>query len=213
LSGFCAVRPIWMAVLVALAFTVFGLVGCEGAANDGSEAKSPTDPEQSAGEKTAARRECRPNGPTDSIIADPAGITDKELVKSADNIFVGRVIGKVDGGSPTENTSPLPETSFSVVVERNVRGTLSGTVTVRQAGGCDPRYGRVVIVNDDPLLRAGERVVFSTSEDPSGGTHSIVGHNYGDMRVDTRRQEESIVARLLDGRREYVPYGVAKRGT
>ena len=67
-------------------------------------------------------------------------------------------------------------------------------------------------MNDDPLLRAGERVVFSTSEDPSGGSHSIVGHNYGDMGVDTRRQEDSIVARLLDGRREYVPYGAAKRG-
>ena len=142
MSSYCAARPTCVAALVVLALTVFGPVGCEGAARDGSEAGSPTAAEQSVGEKTAARRECRPDSPTDSIIANPAGITDKELVKRADNIFVGRVIGRVGRRSPAGNTSPLPETSFSVVVERNVSVKLSGTVTVRQAGGCDTRYGR-----------------------------------------------------------------------
>ncbi len=45
-------------------------------------------------------------------------------------------------------------------VERNIKGSLSGTVVVVQHGGCDPRYDRIVLVNGDDLLRPGQKVVY-----------------------------------------------------
>lgn len=203
--------PAWAALLVS-GLVFFALLGC--AANRGGadgESSAERKPEETTGNEPV-RRECEPGGPTDSIVADPDGGMDKTLVRRADNIFVGRVIEKTGERGAAKGGPPLPETYFAVEVERNVKNSLSGTVTVVQAGGCDPRYGRVLLINDDPLLKPGERAVFSTTEyPPPDDTHAIVGSNYGDVRVETRAQEDRIIARLRDDKREYVPFGPARR--
>jgi hypothetical protein len=63
------------------------------------------------------------------VVSDPEYISDEELVRLADNVFVGRVIKRVGYEPPSENTPPLPQTLFSVKVERNIKGSLSGTVS------------------------------------------------------------------------------------
>ena len=200
------------AALLVSGLVFFALLGC--AANRGGadgESSAEKEHRETTGD-VPVRKECKPGGPTDSIIADPDGSMDKTLVRRADNIFVGRVIGRTGERGAARGGPPLPETSFAVEVERNVKNSLSGTVTVVQAGGCDPRYGRVLLVNDDPLLEPGERAVFSTTEyPPPEDTHAIVGSNYGDMRVETRAQEDRIIARLWDDKREYVPFRPAER--
>ena len=197
------------AAMLVSGLVFFALLGC--VANRGDEPSAGKKHQETTGD-ASVRKECKPGGPTDSIIADPDGSVDKTLVRRADNIFVGRVIEKTDERGAAEGGPPLPETAFAVEVERNVKNSLSGIVTVVQAGGCDPRYGRVLLVNDDPLLKPGERAVFSTTEyPPPDDTHAIVGSNYGDMRVETRAQEDRIIARLRDDKREYVPFGTPER--
>ncbi len=203
-----------VATLLALGLAFFALFGCgEAARNDADETSSVNlTRQETTGAGEITKQECAPGESTGGVSAVPAGIVDKQLVRRADNIFVGRVIEKAEERSPAESGGPLPETAFAVKVERNVKGSLSGTVTVVQAGGCDPKYGEVVLINEDPLLKPGERAIFSTGEYSSpADTHYIVGSKYGDMRVETRAQEKSIIARLRDDRKEFVPYRLAKR--
>lgn len=98
--------------------------------------------------------------------------------------------------------SSLPSTAFAVEVEENIKGSLSGTVTVVQAGGCDPRYGRVALVNDDPLLKPGEEAVFTTSKDSTGESYSLVAYKRSHATFETEEQEARIVARFREAKRD-----------
>lgn len=151
-------------------------------------------------------KDCPPGAPTDNIIADPPRVSDEVLMDFADNVFVGRVVEKVGYVPPSEGVPPLPKTRFAVQVERNIKGSLSGTVVVVQEGGCDPRYGRVVLVNNDALLEPGQEAVFSTKKQGADGPHVIVGSNYGDIRVGTESKEAEVVSRLRNARKEAVPF-------
>jgi hypothetical protein len=100
----------------------------------------------------------------------------------------------------------LPQTLFAVKVEKNIKGSLSGTVVVAQDGGCDPRYGRTVLVNNDNLLQPDQEVVFSTRKQSPDGPHQIVGSNYGDIRVGTEEREAEVIAKLRNDKKELVPF-------
>jgi hypothetical protein len=175
-----------------------GLVGC-------GQLATSSDREQTSGEGTSPRADCRPGAPIDNVVSDPEYISDEELVKFADNVFVGRVIKRVGYEPPSENTPPLPQTLYSVKVKENIKGSLSGTVVVVQDGGCDPRYDRIVLVNNDDLLRPGQEVVFSTKRQSPDGPHLIVGSNYGDIEVRTEEQRAKVISRLKNDKKELVP--------
>lgn len=191
-----------VALAVALAFGLVaaGLVGC-------GQVPSGSDREQTTGERTSAQVDCRPGAPVDNVVSDPAYIDDEKLVDFADNVFVGRVIKRVGYEPPSENAPPLPQTLFAVKVEKNIKGSLSGTVVVVQDGGCDPRYGRIVLVNNDNLLQPDQEVVFSTRKQSPDGPHLIIGSNYGDIRVGTEEREAEVIAKLKNDKKELAPFG------
>ena len=89
-------------------------------------------------------------------------------------------------------------------VERNIKGSLSGTVVVVQHGGCDPRYDRIVLVNGDDLLRPGQEVVLSTKKLSPEGPHLIVGSNYGDIEVTTEEQRAKVISKLENDKKDLV---------
>ena len=188
-----------LAAVITFGLIAASLVGC-------GRAPSGSDPEQTAGETTSSQVACRPGAPVDNVVSDPASIDDETLTAFADNVFVGRVIERVGHEPPSENAPPLPQTLFAVEVEQNIKGSLSGTVVVAQEGGCDPRYGRVVLVNNDALLQPGQEVVFSTTEQSPDGPHLIVGSNYGDIRAETREERAEVIARLRNDKKELVPF-------
>ncbi len=171
-----------------------------------TEATSPEasglDPERTVGKKTPLGKACDPDAPIDDIHVDtPLAFADeKRLVAVSDNVFVGRVLRKLREVPPSH--SSLPSTAFAVEVEENIKGSLSGTVTVVQAGGCDPRYGRVALVNDDPLLKPGEEAVFTTSKDSTGESYSLVAYKRSHATFETEEQEARIVARFREAKRD-----------
>jgi hypothetical protein len=184
------------------------LAGCANMAQRGGEGENrpSSDRQRTVSEESSPQEECPPDAPTDNIIADPASVSDRQLMEFADNVFVGRVVEKVGYEQPSQGMPPLPQTKFAVRVEENVKGSLSGTVVVVQEGGCDPRYGRVVVVNNDDLLNPGEEAVFSTKKQGPDGPYLIVGSNYGDIRVGTEREEDEVISNFRNSRKETVPF-------
>lgn len=188
-------KRVALAVVLAFGLLAASLAGC-GRAPAGSDR-----------EQTTAQVDCRPGAPVDNVVSDPPSTDDEKLVAFADNVFVGRVIKRVGYEPPSENVPPLPQTLFSVRVEKNIKGSLSGTVVVAQVGGCDPRYGRLVLVNNDRLLQPDQEVVFSTRKQSPEGPHQIVGSNYGDIRVRTEEDRAMIIDKLRNDEKEIVPFG------
>ena len=66
------------------------------------------------GQRGVQEADCRPGAPIDNVVSDPEYISDEELVRFADNVFVGRVIKRV-GNEPAavREYAPLPQTLFS----------------------------------------------------------------------------------------------------
>ncbi len=157
-------------------------------------------PERTVGEKTSLGKTCDPDAPIDDIRVDtPLAFADeKRLVAVSDNVFVGRVLRKLREVPPSQN--PMPSTAFAVEVEGNIKGSLSGTATVSQGGGCDPKYGRVVLINGDSLLKPGEEAVFATSKDSSGDSYSLVSYKRSHATFETEEQEARLVARFREAK-------------
>jgi hypothetical protein len=195
-----------LAAVLAFGIVAASLAGCGQVAGSNDDGKV-----SSGGERTSSQEKCRPGAPIDTIVSDPPYINDEELIGFADNVFVGRMIKQLGHEPPSENTPPLPQTLFAVKVEKNIKGSLSGTVVVVQDGGCDPRYGRIVLVNDDDLLRTGQEVVFSTKKQSPAGPHLIVGSNYGDIRVGTEEEKAKVISRLKNDKKELVPFDRSNR--
>jgi hypothetical protein len=199
-----------LAALLALGLAAVALVG-RGQVGQGShddDASSGSALERTAGDETASRTGCGPDAQTVNIVTDPSfDVSDKrQLVGYVDNVFVGRVLRKIDNVPPSENVPPLPTTLFAVEVEENIKGSLSGTVTVVQGGGCNPARDQIVLINNDPPLKPGEEAVFSTSEDSPNGPHSMVGDRFSHVTVETERQETQAVARFQAAKRNQIPF-------
>lgn len=141
---------------------------------------------------------------------------EKKLVGFADNVFVGRVVGKTgakpfvasapDGTDPpTGDSTMIPRTQFAVQVLDNVKGDLKGTVTVSQEGGYLPgREDALALVEDDSLLEAGQTVLFATRFDEGKGWHQITTANYGDVRVRGPEERERLVREFETARDKQV---------
>ena len=149
-------------------------------------------------EDTANHAGCGPDAETVNIVTDPVF-----------DVFVGRVVSKLDNVPPSENLPPLPTTLFAVEVEENIKGHLSGTVTVVQGGGCNPARNQVVLINNDPVLKPGEEAVFSTSEDSQDGPHSMVGDRFSHVPVETETQEARVVDAFEAAKRRQIPFDLS----
>lgn len=81
---------------------------------------------------------------------------DRYLVGGSDNVFVGKVITQC--GSKTRYGNP--QTQFTVDVIDNIKGDLTGEVTVCQSGGY--RNDILTIVKGDKLLEPGKSYLFAS---------------------------------------------------
>jgi hypothetical protein len=129
---------------------------------------------------------------------------EKQIVGFADNVFVGRVEEKVgnkpmkgvvraDANSPEGPPAFMPETQFSVEVLDNIKGSLQGTVTVSQVGGDVDFQDAPVKIENDPIMRAGETVLFATRYDEKAGHHQVVSPKFGDVRIEGAAERARVV--------------------
>ncbi|MDT3440126.1 MULTISPECIES: hypothetical protein [unclassified Pseudofrankia] len=102
---------------------------------------------------------------------------EKQVTVFADNVFIGRVIGRV--GSRTEDGL---EVQFKVKVLENIKGALPAEVTVNQQGGYDPAEKRLVVFAGDLPLSSGRTYIFSTRYSKDLGFHTLVPRS-GDINV------------------------------
>lgn len=160
----------------------------------------------------------RPNsvdaGPAGAEVAYSFNPADKrELVATADNVFVGRVVkGRGTVSLPTSSPhAKVPVSRFAVEVLENVKGELRGTVTVSQFGGpvdvVVERGGERVtrrqleLWEGDPLLEAGEVLMLATDYDSADDPHTIVAQPFADRRIRSRIQRDRLVREFKQARR------------
>jgi hypothetical protein len=194
---------ITLAALGIVAVILIGRGQQVGASHDSDEHASNAESERTTVGRAAPRQAgCTPGAPVDNIVVDTSlnAANETQLVNVSDNVFVGQVVRRIDD-APLPEAAPLPTTAFAVEVKENIKGSLSGTVTVVQGGGCDPEYGRVVLINNNPLLVPGQEVLFTTSEDSPGGTHSLASHTYSSVRLETASEKARVVAKFQEAKK------------
>ena len=49
-----------------------------------------------------------------------------------------------------------------------------------------------MFIEDDPLLEAGQEIMFFTRYDEERGWHQIVSAGYGDVRIESEQQEKLV---------------------
>ena len=137
---------------------------------------------------------------------------ERELVGFATHVFVGRVVEKVGKeGAPLSGpgNQAVPRTQFSVAVSRNIKGDLSGEVTVSQSGGYDRAEARAVRVEGDPLLQPGQRRLFATVYDEGEGWYAIAAQPFGDLRIEGDAEQTELVQRFERAREDQMPFDAA----
>ena len=131
---------------------------------------------------------------------------ERKIVGTSSNVFVGRMIAKVgETGGPG---SGEPQTQFDVEVLENIKGSLSGTVTVSQTGGNveyiadrdDPDAGvkkgqkirQLVVFEGDSLLEPGQEVLLATNHDPETNSYEIVSGPYGKTLINDKQERKEL---------------------
>ncbi len=148
------------------------------------------------------------------------------LVGFADNVFLGRVIeelgteeiprsGPGQEAPPQEVDTPArPRTEFSVKVLRNVKGNLSGNVTVSQTGGWveytaqgnnlghgiqpGDQVRELALADGDPLLEPGDLYLFVTRYNEEGGYYQITTPGHGNVPANSPQKRANLVERFTE---------------
>ena len=188
-------RALALVVVVGLA-----LGGCAGQPDVPAEAGATAATEATM---TEATRELAQNQCEDWVIVEHgfSGSDDTDLVGFADDVFVGRVEERVGSSGPSP-ARPFGSTRFRVEVLENVKGRVSGIVTVSQEGVRHPKRGCLMLAEDDPLLEPGQEVLFFTRRDEKRGWHQIVTPGYGDVRIEDEQHREELVRRFERARKD-----------
>lgn len=101
----------------------------------------------------------------------------RSFVGLADNVFVGKV--EAPDGQHVEGRDLY--SLFKVLVISNLKGQLTGQITVSQLGG--NFNGRECLQNDDEILSTGESYLFTTVYSKNIDKHFIAASNYGDIEL------------------------------
>ncbi|MCZ7383191.1 MAG: hypothetical protein O8C63_00375 [Candidatus Methanoperedens sp.] len=139
---------------------------------------------------------------------------DRELVGFADNVFIGKVIAqtgnKANTPPPEAGDVPgfSPQTQFSVEVVENIKGNLSGIITVSQEGGYKEKNGvnRLVLMDGDNLLEPGNTYLFATSFNDIDGWHAIIIPNYGNLPIKDQKDHKNKVERFKKAFSQEIPF-------
>ncbi|KAB2947524.1 MAG: hypothetical protein MPEBLZ_04369 [Candidatus Methanoperedens nitroreducens] len=137
---------------------------------------------------------------------------DRELVGFADNVFVGKVIAQTGNKS---NTPPpeagdvpgfSPQTQFSVEVFENIKGNISGIVTMSQEGGYKEKYSviQLTLIEGDKLLEPGKTYLFAAKFNYIDGWYTLVPA-YGDLPIKDQTDHKNKVERFKKAFSQEIP--------
>lgn len=117
---------------------------------------------------------------------------DNKLVGAAHNVFVGKVIDQT--GTKTDRSSP--QTQFSVEILENIKGNLTGIVTVNQGGGYENIGGQnyLILTEGDKLIEPGKTYLFVTRVS-DGGWHTFAPA-YGDLLITDQTDYQNKIERF-----------------
>jgi len=206
-------RNIWSG---AIRFALLALYGCgqvastNGSSESNDDLKNKSTTEASNSEKANDRK-------NEGVIQIDSAFDAKDervLVGANNNVFIGQVENNLGTESTSKTDSGFPEISFAVTVEEVIKGLLRGKVTVVQYGGYEPAWKEDVVVEGDPLLRPGERVMFTTTnrlgDDPSEDTQIISAPPFGDVRIEYSRKKDKLVTRFKEAKKDQIPLESSK---
>lgn len=123
---------------------------------------------------------------------------DRILVGASHNIFVGRVIAQ----SGTKERGIGPETQFRVEIVENIKGELSGEVTVNQQGGY--KDGELYVVGEDEdsdpgsyVLREGSTYLFATRYSKTEDWYTLNPHPAASALISGEVLEDAQLKELI----------------
>lgn len=128
---------------------------------------------------------------------------DRKFMGASHHVFVGKVVKQV--GS-REDSGGVPETQFSVQVIENIKGNLSGLVTVNQEGGY--KNGILYIIGegdvvaptknaDSNLLKPGVTYVLATRFDKNKNEHTLLVSPFGSILINQDRNMNNEELRII----------------
>lgn len=130
---------------------------------------------------------------------------EEKLVGFAENVFTGRVIERVGSEEMSvPSDSGIPQTQFTVRPLENIKGELTGPVTVNQQGGSMKQNGekKKVLIEGDPLLEPGEEYLFVTRYEESKNWHTIAAQPFGDVKIKDKDQRKKLKEKFKQARKE-----------
>ena len=122
----------------------------------------------------------------------------RKVVGRSSHIFVGRVVAVAGNeGIPTSGPGnvTVPFTQFTVEMLENIKGELTGTVTVNQVGGSTD-LGTNVDLESDALLEVGRSYLLATGYNPEKGWYRIIAQGYGNVVIDDAEKRSREVERF-----------------
>jgi len=133
----------------------------------------------------------------------------RKLVGASDNVFVGKVVAQKGNKSLDSG----PETQYVVKVTKNIKGKLTGEITVNQQGGYVKEGNKDVLIlfNNDPLLEVGEKYLFATRYLESENWHTVI-NKFGDVKIKDDEHFNKLVKEFTEAyKEEIVPEAVKNK--
>lgn len=143
-----------------------------------------------------------PSSPDKIVYTSPSYVTDisddRKLSGIAQNVFIGEV--KTQVGNKKLNS--FPETQFKVEVSQNIKGSLTGTVTVNQQGGVSGNT--LMLMQGDKMLEVGKTYLFATLQNKEQNWYTLIPA-YGDILVENDIKKKDLVDRFTKAHKEEIP--------
>ncbi len=132
---------------------------------------------------------------------------EEKLVGFAENVFRGRVIEQVGSEKMADSASGdsgLPQTQFAVQPLENIKGELTGRVTVNQQGGSIKQNGKSkkVLIEGDPLLEPGKEYMFVTRYEEDKDWYTIAAQPFGDVKVEDKEKRKELKEKLKQAKKK-----------
>jgi hypothetical protein len=192
-----AARSTPLTALAVLLLISGSLVGCSSEEQDAASGQATSAPTAQACEQSTATIE------TVYIYVEWEAylVNTEELVKNVDDVFVGTILSA--GETFSLNGHSDVWTPYAVEVEQRLLGSVEGTVTVVQHGGCDPDHNMLVIVKEDPLLEVGETYMLASLNNRNDdrpewdGLHFVAAFK-GRVRIKDEAHRQQLIQEYTD---------------
>lgn len=127
----------------------------------------------------------------------------RRLVGFVDNVFVGQVVSQ----DSVRRMNGMPNTFFTVKILENLKGDLSGEISVRQEGGIDntTQTETLVLVENMPLILVGQEYLFA-SISRGGVDYHTIAPKYGAIPLMEQSAKETLITEFTESIANQIPY-------